>query len=259
VPREVWKDPVDAQVAQRQRAVGRRSQAGGAPETCGSGRSMALAKADQKLQLQQQEINALEKQVQSLSEQKEHTIIKKARQQSLSQLKTRAETLLHEVKEREAAKRPKASSTKVLLHSVSALTKDMKAVDSKVDHLASLVEKKKSDDVFGQEVRFAEPCACAAARVAPGGQATVVCELFCRRPVEACPPCGLLTRARCDRCCAVWSVPASNASECLAVNASPTTIGQRNARSQGRTRDQEPFILLYRLGVKLVARESGLG
>ena len=97
----------------------------------------------------------------------------------------------------------------------------MKAVDSKVDHLASLVEKKKSDDVFGQEVRFAEPCACAAARVAPGGQATVVCELFCRRPVEACPPCGLLTRARCDRCCAVWSVPASNASECLAVNASP--------------------------------------
>ncbi len=196
---------------------------------------MALAKADQKLQLQQQEINALEKQVQSLSEQKEHTIIKKARQQSLSQLKTRAETLLHEVKEREAAKRPQGSSTAVLLHSVTALTKDMQAVDSKVDHLASLVEKKKSDDVFGQEVRFAEPCACVAARVAPGGQATVACELFCRRPVEACPPCGLLTRARCDRCCAVWSVPASNASECLAVNASPTTIGQRNARSQGRT------------------------
>ena len=158
------------------------------PKRAARGRSMALAKADQKLQLQQQEINALEKQVQSLSEQKEHTIIKKARQQSLSQLKTRAETLLHEVKEREAAKRPQGSSTAVLLHSVTALTKDMQAVDSKVDHLASIVEKKKSDDVFGQEVRVAEPFACASARVAPGGQATVVCGLFYRHLVDASPP-----------------------------------------------------------------------
>jgi hypothetical protein len=121
------------------------------PERAARGRSMALAKADQKLQLQQQEINALEKQVQALSEQKERSVIKKARQQSLSQLRTRAAHLLHEVKEREAAKRPHGSTEKVLLHSVSALTKDIKSVNSKVDHLASVVQKKNEDDVFGQE------------------------------------------------------------------------------------------------------------
>ena len=151
------------------------------PERAARGRSMALAKADQKLELQQQEINALEKQVQSLSEQKERSVIKKARQQSLSQLRTRAAHLLHEVKEREAAKRPHGSTEKVLLHSVSALTKDIKSVNSKVDHLASVVQKKNEDDVFGQEV-------CAA-------QNLHAQRCVCRRLCARAAPC---TRVRCS-------------------------------------------------------------
>jgi len=120
------------------------------PRRAARGRSGKLAKADQKLQLQQQEIDALEKQVQALSEHKERTVIKKARQQSLSQLRTRAQHLLGEVKEREA-KKGHASSEKLLMHSVAALTKDMKNVDNKVDMLAQVVSKKNQVAAFGQE------------------------------------------------------------------------------------------------------------
>lgn len=121
------------------------------PRRAARGRSSKLAKADQKLELQQQEIDALEKQVQGLSERKERAIIKKARQQSLSQLRTRAQHLLHEVRDREAKKDGDASSEKLLMHSVAALTKDMKKVDTKVDMLAQVVSKKNQMSAFGQE------------------------------------------------------------------------------------------------------------
>ena len=121
------------------------------PRRAARGRSMALAKADQKLELQQQEMDALEKQVQSLSEHKERSLMKKGREESLTQLRSRAAKLLDQVKDREAAKHH-ASSTKMLMHSVSALTKDMKAVDSKVDTLAKVVEKRNDVAAFGQEV-----------------------------------------------------------------------------------------------------------
>jgi len=121
------------------------------PRRAARGRSSKLAKADQKLELQQQEIDALEKQVQGLSERKERAVIKKARQQSLRQLRTRAQHLLHEVKEREAKKHGDASSEKLLMHSVAALTKDMKKVDTKVDMLAQVVSKKDQVAAFGQE------------------------------------------------------------------------------------------------------------
>lgn len=42
------------------------------------------------------------------------------------------------------AKGSKASSTKVLLNSVSALTKDMKSMDSRVDHLAASLGSRRS-------------------------------------------------------------------------------------------------------------------
>jgi len=120
------------------------------PRRASRGRSAKLAKADQKLELQQQEINALEKQVEALSEHKERSVVKKARQQSLSQLRSRAAHLLHEVKEREAVKHH-ASSQKMLLHSVSALTEDMTHMNAKVDKLAKAVEKKNDVNAFGAE------------------------------------------------------------------------------------------------------------
>jgi ElaB/YqjD/DUF883 family membrane-anchored ribosome-binding protein len=111
------------------------------------------------LQLQQQEIDALEKQVQSLSEHKERSLMKKGREESLSQLRSRAAKLLDQVKDRENAKHH-GSSTKMLMHSVSALTKDMKAVDSKVDTLAKVVEKRNDVAAFGQEVGATPICCC---------------------------------------------------------------------------------------------------
>lgn len=121
------------------------------PRRAKRGRSGKLAKADQKLELQQQEINALEKQVEALSEHKERSVVHKARQESLSELRQRAAHLLREVKEREGVK-TQASSQKLLLHSVSALTKDMTHMNAKVDKLAMAVEKKNTVDAFGAEV-----------------------------------------------------------------------------------------------------------
>ena len=114
------------------------------------GRSAQLAKADQKLALQQQEIDALERQVQSLSESKEMHAVKKARKQSLAELRSRAAKLLDEVKERQASRQP--AGVEQLAHSVQTLTKDMSNVDAKVDKLTQVVEKKKDDDAFGAEV-----------------------------------------------------------------------------------------------------------
>jgi len=137
------------------------------PRRASRGRSAKLAKADQKLQLQQQEIDALEKQVEALSEHKERSVVKKARQQSLSQLRERAAHLLDEVKAREAVKHH-ASSQKLLLHSVSALTKDMTHMNAKVDKLAKAVEKKNDVDAFGAEVGCGHAsAACRSACVLP--------------------------------------------------------------------------------------------
>jgi hypothetical protein len=120
------------------------------PARAHRGRSAQLAKADQKLALQQQEIDALERQVQSLSESKEMHAVKKARKQSLAELRSRATKLLDEVKERQAARQP--AGVEQLAHSVQTLTKDMSNVDAKVDKLTQVVEKKKDDDAFGAEV-----------------------------------------------------------------------------------------------------------
>ena len=89
--------------------------------------------------------------------------MKKARQQSLSQLRSRAAHLLHEVKEREAVKHH-ASSQKMLLHSVSALTEDMTHMNAKVDKLAKAVEKKNDVNAFGAEVGWGHAAAAARMR-----------------------------------------------------------------------------------------------
>ena len=129
------------------------------------GRSAKLAEADQKLTLQQQEIDALERQVEALSEAKA-VARRSRRQQSLAQLRARAARLMQQVREREQMKQEdekhpaaRADQTErtvgMLAKTVSHLGKDVSKIDSKLESISKTVSKAVSDKnsaaVFGEE------------------------------------------------------------------------------------------------------------
>uniref|UniRef100_A0A7S0I2J0 Uncharacterized protein n=1 Tax=Hanusia phi TaxID=3032 RepID=A0A7S0I2J0_9CRYP len=114
----------------------------------------ALARADQKIDAQQKEIDALENQVRTLSEQREEAAMRRAgaaSSESLNQLKSQAHQLLHEVHAREARRSRKQNTETSLVKAVSTLSKDVENIDTKMNHLTKIVSArhKKVVDKYG--------------------------------------------------------------------------------------------------------------